>query len=134
LNHWLKIGKTSGAKLPKIFFVNWFRRSAEGKFLWPGFGDNCRVLKWIFERVEGSGKSVESPIGRLPTTDAIDTSGLTISKETMQELLRVDADGWAQEVEGVKAHFAKLGERLPHELQDELASLEKRLANQHAVL
>jgi phosphoenolpyruvate carboxykinase (GTP) len=134
LAHWLKIGKTAGAKLPKIFFVNWFRRSAEGKFLWPGFGENARVLKWIFERVEGTGKSVDSPIGKLPTQDAIDTSGINVSKDTMAELLRVDADGWAQEIEGIKKHYEALGERLPKDLQAELAQLEKRLANQPAVI
>ncbi len=134
LGHWIKMGKRPGAKLPKIFFVNWFRRSAEGKFLWPGFGDNCRVLKWIFERVTGTGKAVETPIGHVPMPGAIDTSGLTISHDTMHELTRVDVEGWLKEVEDVKSHYEKLGEHLPHELREEMHSLEKRLVKLHAVL
>jgi phosphoenolpyruvate carboxykinase (GTP) len=134
LAHWLKIGKRPGAKLPKIFFVNWFRRSSEGKFLWPGFGDNCRVLKWIFERATGTGKAVETPIGHVPMPGAIDVSGLSISHDALHELTRVDVEGWLKEVEGVKDHFEKLGDKLPHELRDEMHSLEKRLMKLHAVL
>ncbi len=126
--HWLKMGaKTTKDKLPKIFYVNWFRKSPEGKFLWPGFGDNARVLKWIFERVEGKGKAVESPIGHVPAPGALDTSGLNISDADMTELLRVDKAGWLQELAGIKEHYAKLGDHVPQALKDELATLEKRL-------
>jgi phosphoenolpyruvate carboxykinase (GTP) len=128
LAHWVKIGtKSTFDKLPKLFYVNWFRKDDDGKWLWPGYGDNSRVLKWIFERVSGEGKAVETPIGFLPTRDAIDTTGLSISTEGMHELLNVDADEWLKEVTSIKEHYTKLGERLPKELHDELAALEKRL-------
>jgi phosphoenolpyruvate carboxykinase (GTP) len=128
LAHWIKIGtKTSADKLPKIFYVNWFRKSDDGKWLWPGYGDNSRVLKWIFERTEGSGKAVETPIGFLPTPDAIDTKGLPVSGADMAELLKVDVKEWKKELEGIKEHYKKFGSRLPLALGDELAGLEKRL-------
>jgi phosphoenolpyruvate carboxykinase (GTP) len=128
LAHWIKIGqKASADKLPKIFYVNWFRRSDDGKWLWPGYGDNSRVLKWIFERTEGSAKAVETPIGYLPTADGIDTNGLPISAANMAELLKVDVKEWKKELEGIKDHYRKLGSRLPKALSDELAGLEKRL-------
>jgi phosphoenolpyruvate carboxykinase (GTP) len=132
--HWLKMGRRPGAKLPKIFFVNWFRKGADGAFLWPGFGENSRVLKWIFERVEGTGKAVESPIGFLPTAGAIDTHGLDLGHEQLHELLHLDVNGWLTEIEGIKTHYARFGNRLPKELQDELHALEKRLVKLHAVL
>jgi len=125
--HWLKLGKTSGAQLPKIFYVNWFRKSPEGKFLWPGFGDNSRVLKWIFERVQGTAKTVASPIGLLPETGAIDTSGLKLPPGAMEELLRVDIDGWLEEVGGIAEHYTKFEGNLPDELLQELDNLEARL-------
>jgi phosphoenolpyruvate carboxykinase (GTP) len=126
--HWLKIGqKTSADKLPKIFFVNWFRKTKEGKWLWPGYGENSRVLKWVFERASGEGKAQESAIGYLPTEDAIDTNGLKVSAEDMKELLRVNKDEWFTEIETIKEHYAKFGNRLPKELNDELAALVARL-------
>jgi phosphoenolpyruvate carboxykinase (GTP) len=126
--HWINIAKkTSADKLPKIFFVNWFRKSADGKFLWPGYGENSRVLKWIFERTEGTGSAVETAIGYLPTADAIDTAGLKISKEDMEELLKVKNDEWLKEVELIKEHYTQFGNRLPKELNEELAALEARL-------
>jgi len=128
LAHWLKIGKkTSPENLPKIFYVNWFRKSAGGKWLWPGYGENSRVLKWIYERVTGVARAVETPIGNLPTPAAIDTKGLAIPSEDLQELLRVDRDGWRNEIPDIRNHYAKLGERLPKELQAELSTLERRL-------
>jgi len=128
LAHWVKIGqKTSADKLPKIFYVNWFRKNGEGKWLWPGYGDNSRVLKWIFERTEGTAKAVETPIGYLPESDAIDTKGLPVSAKDMSELLKVDVKEWKKELEGIKEHYAKFGSRLPKALSDELAGLEKRL-------
>jgi phosphoenolpyruvate carboxykinase (GTP) len=123
-----KIGqKTSADKLPKIFYVNWFRKTDDGKWLWPGYGDNSRVLKWIFERTEGTAHAVETPIGYLPTPDAIDTKGLPVTATEMAELLKVDVKEWKKEVEGIKDHYKKFGSRLPSALSDELAGLEKRL-------
>jgi phosphoenolpyruvate carboxykinase (GTP) len=128
LAHWIKIGtKTSPEKLPKVFYVNWFRKSDDGKWLWPGYGDNSRVLKWIFERTEGTAKAVETPIGYLPTPEAIDTKGLPVSAKEMAELLKVDVNEWKKELEGIKDHYKKFGSRLPKALSEELSGLEKRL-------
>lgn len=126
--HWLSIGRKSTAdKLPKIFYVNWFRKSADNLWLWPGYAENSRVLKWIFERVEGGGKAVESPIGLLPTPDAIDLNGLDVNRSEMEELLRIDKDAWLKEIPGIEEHYAKFGNRLPKELRTELEALKKRL-------
>jgi phosphoenolpyruvate carboxykinase (GTP) len=128
LAHWIKIGqKSSQDKLPKIFYVNWFRKSDDGKWLWPGYGENSRVLKWIFERTEGTAKAVETPIGYLPMPDAIDTAGLSVAAGDMAELLKVDVKEWKKELEGIKDHYKKFGSRLPQALSDELNGLEKRL-------
>ncbi len=129
--HWLDIGKASSAdKLPKIFFVNWFRKSADGKWLWPGFGDNSRVLKWIFQRCDGEGKGVETPIGFMPTVDAIDRTGIEdeVSDADMAELLSVDEEGWKQEFESIKVHYERFGSKLPQALKEQLAALEARFA------
>jgi phosphoenolpyruvate carboxykinase (GTP) len=107
--------------------VNWFRKSPTGKWLWPGFGENSRVLKWIFERVAGTGQAVQTPIGYVPAADAIDTQGLDAGPEDMQELLRVDIAGWKAELPGIREHFAKFGAAMPKGMHDELAALEKRL-------
>jgi len=112
---------------PKIFHVNWFRRGADGKFLWPGFGDNVRVLKWILERVEGKGKAVETPIGMVPTKDALTLDGLNISPETMADLLSVDPADWLAETEQTGAFFEKFGDRFPQALREEHTQLRKRL-------
>ena len=126
--HWLATGaRAQASKLPRIFYVNWFRRNAEGKFLWPGYGENSRVLKWIFERVTGTGKAMDTPIGRLPEPGAIDLSGLRVPDENMAELLRVDVDGWIAELPTMRKHFAKFGAKLPKALRDEFAALEQRL-------
>lgn len=126
--HWLKIGtKSTADKLPKIFYVNWFRKSSSGKFLWPGYGENSRVLKWVFERVEGSGKGVETPLGFMPTPDAIDTNGLDVTAEDMKELLKVDVDGWIKECDSIDEHYAQFGDRLPTQLTSELKGLKERL-------
>ncbi len=128
--HWLNIGdKLDGSKMPKIFYVNWFRRSEDGRFLWPGFGENSRVLSWIFDRVNGAGEAVESPIGYLPTPDAIDVASLGISDADMAELLKVDPEEWRSEVPSIEAHYAEFGDRVPDALKDELAALEKRLSD-----
>ena len=126
--HWLGMaGKTDRSKLPKVFFINWFRKSPEGKWLWPGYGDNSRVLKWICERVEGTGKAVKTPIGNLPTEDALDVSGLKISKDEIKALLSVDPEGWKKEIEDIEGNYSKFGDRLPKALKQELEGLKQRL-------
>ena len=124
--HWLRIGASADpSKLPQIFFVNWFRRDDDGRFLWPGFGENSRVLKWIFERVDGRAGAVDTAIGRLPTSDALDTTGLSIDAADLDEILRVDTDGWSAAIDEIREHFARFGDRLPAELDaqvDRLAS------------
>ncbi|MHB1502744.1 MAG: phosphoenolpyruvate carboxykinase (GTP) [Acidimicrobiales bacterium] len=126
--HWLSIGQMSDAsKLPRIFYVNWFRRDSEGHFLWPGYGDNSRVLAWIIDRVAGRGDAVDTPIGYLPAPGAIDTTGLDVSQEDMAELLRVDVEEWRDEVPLIAEHFARFGDRLPEKLGGQLSALEKRL-------
>ena len=125
--HWLKMGKTPGAKLPKIYYVNWFRKNDDGKFMWPGFGENSRVLKWIFDRCEGTGEAVETPIGNLPTLDALDLSGLNVNDNDKAQLLRVEIDGWLQEIPLIREYYASFGNHLPAELSKEIDDLEKRL-------
>ena len=126
--HWLKIGKTPNAKLPKIFYVNWFRKNDAGKWLWPGFGENSRVLKWIFERCEGTAAAVPTAIGNLPTEDALDFSGLKgIEPEDKKILLGVDTKGWKEVLPQIEQHFAKFGGKLPAELNKQLADLKTRL-------
>jgi phosphoenolpyruvate carboxykinase (GTP) len=126
--HWLRIGTTPGpGKLPRLYYVNWFRQDAKGKFLWPGYGENSRVLKWIFERVSGSGQAVETPIGRLPAEGALDTNGLDIDPAHLKTLLTVDIDGWLAELPLMKQHYEQFGSRLPAGLKLELAELERRL-------
>ena len=128
--HWLKMSsRTDAVKLPRIYYVNWFRQDAQGKFLWPGYGENCRVLKWIFERVNGEADAIDTPIGRLPVPGALELSGLKISQQAIDELLRVDIDGWRAEVPLIKQHFEMFGDRLPRELHSELSRLEDRLNN-----
>ena len=129
--HWLEIGRKGAAqgKLPKIFCVNWFRKSAEGKFMWPGFGDNSRVLAWIFARCSGEGEYKDTAIGIMPTEAAIDRTGIEdqVSAADLSELLKVDVEGWKRELGMIKEHFAKFGDRLPAELRKQLAGLEERL-------
>ena len=126
--HWLEIGQnTDASKLPKIFYVNWFRKDADGGWLWPGFGENSRVLKWIVERVSGKGEAVETPIGYLPAPGAIDTRELDVTEQQIEELLNVDAEEWLNEIESIRVHFERFGDKLPKTLSDELAALEARL-------
>ena len=126
--HWLEIGReTDPANLPRLFYVNWFRKGPDGKFLWPGYGENSRVLEWVFERCAGRGDAVQTPIGYLPTPAAIPRDGLDVPPDAMAELLKVDPDEWRQELQSIAAHFDSLGDRVPAELFDELARLEKRL-------
>lgn len=128
LQHWINIGKSSDEDhLPKIFYVNWFRKDEDGRWLWPGFGDNSRVLKWIVERTNGSGKAEKTAIGYLPTKGAIDTSGLDISSADMDELLTVKKDEWLAEIDSIRKHYVNYGEKLPKELVKQLDALEERL-------
>lgn len=127
--HWLDIGtKTSQDKLPQIFFVNWFRRDNDGRFLWPGYGENSRVLKWVFERVNGKSDADRTPIGYLPTVDALDITDLEVSASDLDTLLSVDRQGWRDAMPQIRAHYAALGDRLPQQLTDSLNSLERSLA------
>ncbi len=125
--HWINMGEKGGGNMPKIFYVNWFRKSPEGKFLWPGYADNSRVLKWIFERCEGTAGAIDTPIGKLPAQGALDLDGLNVSPEAMGELLRVDTEGWKAELPSIREHFAMFGAKLPQALNDELSALEQRL-------
>jgi phosphoenolpyruvate carboxykinase (GTP) len=128
--HWLDIGRAGDPeKLPRLFWVNWFRKGDDGSFLWPGFGENSRVLKWVVERLEGDADAVETAIGRVPTAEALDTDGLDIDDTTVETLLSVDNEAWRAEIGQIEQHFARIGERLPAELRDELDELEKRLSD-----
>ncbi|HAJ78324.1 MAG TPA: phosphoenolpyruvate carboxykinase (GTP), partial [Fibrobacteres bacterium] len=128
-SHWLEIGqKADKSKLPKIFYVNWFGKTSDGKWLWPGYGENSRVLKWIFERTQSDDKAVETPIGMVPSIDGIDTTGLDITMENMTELLKVNVTEWKNELNTIKEHYKKFGSKIPKALLDELAGLEKRLS------
>ncbi len=132
-NHWLKLGAQAGAtptsygKMPRIFYVNWFRKSDKGKFLWPGYGENSRVLKWVFERCTGAAKSVDTPIGTLPTPDALDLNGLNLAPENLQQLLAVDTAGWKAELDSIQSHLTRFGKKMPQALHDELRTLAQRL-------
>ncbi|HEX3395036.1 MAG TPA: phosphoenolpyruvate carboxykinase (GTP) [Acidimicrobiales bacterium] len=129
LGHWLEIGEATDAdKLPRIFYVNWFRKGSDGKFLWPGFGENSRVLEWVFNRLNGTAGAAETPIGYVPAPGDLDLDGLDLSPEAVTQLLDVDADEWRAEVPSIEEHFAFLGDRLPQELHDQLDALQKRLS------
>ena len=125
--HWLKIGERQGAKLPSIYYVNWFRKSDGGDFLWPGFGENSRILKWVFERCEGTAKAIETPIGNVPTPDALDLSGLDLDREDLEILLAVDREGWLTELPLIREYYEQFGDRVPRALHDLVDELEERL-------
>ena len=127
--HWLKLGSAAKPEnLPQIFFVNWFRRDTDGRFLWPGYGENSRVLKWVFERLDGTAGAVETPIGNLPVVSDLDTSGLKVDAADMSTLLSVDTAGWLEAVPQIREHYATFGAKLPQQLTAALDSLEKALA------
>jgi phosphoenolpyruvate carboxykinase (GTP) len=126
--HWLKIGERDGAKLPKLFNVNWFRKDPEtGDYLWPGFGDNSRALKWVFERCNGDAEAEETPIGLVPTPDALDLEGMDLAPERLAELLNVDLDEWREEIQLIREFFEEFGDKLPRELREALEGLEERV-------
>ena len=126
--HWFEMGARLGDNAPRIFYVNWFRKDAEGNWLWPGFGENSRVLKWICERIDGTADAVETPIGYVPTPEALDLSGLDVPKADVEELLCVDSDAWRAELPEIREFYAGFGDRLPADLSTELNALEERLS------
>ena len=127
--HWLEMGTRSAAeKLPRLFWVNWFRKGADGRFLWPGYSENSRVLKWVFERVTGTGKAVDTPVGRLPAPGALDLTGLDLAPGAAEQLLATDIAGWQGEIPLIEQHYAKFGDHLPAALRQELEQLKQRLA------
>ena len=129
--HWLKVGAgADAAKLPRIYFVNWFRKGADGKFLWPGYGENARVLKWIVGRLEGEAQAVDTPIGRVPSKDSLDLSGISIDPAALDTLLSVDAEVWTEEAALIPEFYEKFGDRLPKALWDQHAALGRRLGVQ----
>jgi len=126
--HWIEVGKSAdSAKLPRVFYVNWFRLDSDGRFLWPGYGENSRVLKWAIERIEGSAGAVETPIGYVPTPDALDLAGLAIDTDDVAAALRVDSAEWREELPLIEEWFAKIGDKLPSGMRDELETLRRRL-------
>ena len=127
--HWLEIGRREGAQLPKIFYVNWFRKDEDGRWLWPGYGENSRVLAWVFGRVAGTADARETPIGHVPTDDALPTDGLDVSDADLDELLSVDAEEWKHEIKPIRDHLAQFGDKLPRELNEQVDALEKRLSD-----
>jgi phosphoenolpyruvate carboxykinase (GTP) len=127
--HWLTFAdRFDEDKLPKIFYVNWFRKGDDGRWLWPGYGENSRVLEWVFERVAGRGEATETPIGFVPTHSAINVEGLNVTPVDMEELLTVHVDEWRDEVPRIEEHFAQFGDRLPARVAAQLKDLEDRLA------
>ena len=129
--HWLKMGEKGGGKMPKIFYVNWFRKNGDGKFMWPGYAENSRVLKWIFERCDGTAKAVDTPIGKLPAEGSIDVNGVKVAPADMKELTSVDKEGWKAELPMIKEHFASFGAKMPQALKDELAALRQGCSRRH---
>ena len=125
INHWLKIGKkTSPDKLPKIFYVNWFRRGKDGSFLWPGYGENSRILKWAIERIEGKADAVETPLGFTPAPGALDMEGIAMTQEQINEALRVDRDEWRAEIPLIDEWFTQIGPKLPEQMREQFAHLQ----------
>ena len=128
LKHWLDMGKrTNEALLPKIYYVNWFRKDEQGHYMWPGFGHNSRVLKWIFERCDGTAKANLTPIGNLPTEDSIDIRGLPMQHDALHKLLEVDHAAWLEEVRSIRDYYQTIGEKIPKKLLEECDKLEQRL-------
>jgi phosphoenolpyruvate carboxykinase (GTP) len=125
--HWLNIGSRSGAKLPRIYYVNWFRQDENGKYLWPGYGENSRILEWIFDRCDNKIHAKDTPIGRLPDPDDLDLKGINVPAADLAKLLSVDKNGWLAEIPLIRQHFEKFGDRLPKQLVREVDELEKRL-------
>jgi phosphoenolpyruvate carboxykinase (GTP) len=128
-SHWIKIGEKLGNKAPKIFFVNWFRKDANGKFMWPGYGDNSRVLKYVVDRIEGKDVGTATPIGILPKEGKIDKSGLNITNEGMKNLTAFDKEGWKKEIKSIEEFYSKFGNRMPKTLLNELAKIKDKIGS-----
>ena len=126
-NHWLEVGKRQGAQMPLVYYVNWFRKGEGGRFLWPGFGENSRVLKWVFERCDGNASAVETPIGNVPTPESLDLEGLNLQAGDLEALLTVDRKGWLQELPLIREYYAQFGDRMPEELNALVDHLEEAL-------
>jgi phosphoenolpyruvate carboxykinase (GTP) len=131
--HWLSMGAREGAKLPRIFFVNWFRKDAQGRFVWPGFGENSRVLKWVVQRLEGRVEARDTAIGRLPAHGDLDVAGLGLTPESLDLLLEVDIDTWREEARLIPPAYERFGERLPPELWAQHRALVDRLDEAEAL-
>ena len=127
-SHWLELGQRADAQLPRVFYVNWFRKDANGRFIWPGFGENSRVLKWVFERCEGGGGAEETPIGKVPSDGGLDLTGLELAAADLATLTRVDSEGWRAETEAMEEYYEQFGERTPPALLAQLRELEARLS------
>ncbi|MDA0788908.1 MAG: phosphoenolpyruvate carboxykinase (GTP) [Proteobacteria bacterium] len=125
--HWISVGRKTGVQLPRVYYVNWFRKDDTGQFMWPGFGENSRVLKWVFERCEGTAGAIETPIGNLPDMDSLDFDGLNLTDTEIAHLLRVEIDGWLSEIPLIETYYDRYGDRVPQELRQELVSLKRRL-------
>jgi phosphoenolpyruvate carboxykinase (GTP) len=125
--HWFKMGDSLGSKAPRIFYVNWFRKSPEGKWLWPGYGENCRALKWMCERVDGKVEGRKTAIGILPKDDELDLTGLSIPSQDLAELMKVDTAAYNAEFPDIEKHFKQFGDRLPKRLDAQLKALADRL-------
>ncbi len=125
--HWLEMGDRLGGKAPRIFYVNWFRKGSDGRWLWPGFGENSRVLKWMCDRVDGKVGAVETPLGLMPAEGDLDLSGLSIPPADLEELLRVDPDVWKAEYFDIEVFFDQFGSHLPDRLDAQLKGLRDRL-------
>ena len=128
-SHWLEIGKRAGARLPRVYLVNWFRKDADGKFMWPGFGDNSRVIEWIFGRCSGEDDAILTPIGLLPAPGAIDVRGLDITADVLAALLAVDPAAWTAELDAIEEHYAKFGSKLPAPLAVHLDHAKQAIAS-----
>jgi phosphoenolpyruvate carboxykinase (GTP) len=128
IGHWLKIGRRPGARLPRIFNVNWFRKDADGAFLWPGYGDNARVLAWIFRRLDGEVEGRQTPIGCVPRAEDLDLSGLELDPDKLNQLLSVDEEGLKAELEQISGFLERFGERLPAEMRAQHEALQRKLA------
>jgi phosphoenolpyruvate carboxykinase (GTP) len=128
MGHWLKMGQKEGAKLPKLFYVNWFRKDDDGKFMWPGFGENSRVLEWVFRRCDDAAEAVESPMGLLPTVDSLNTEGLDLERDKLEAILSVDSDALREQIPQIREHLETFGDHLPPEVASQLDALEQRLA------
>ncbi|MBF5001676.1 phosphoenolpyruvate carboxykinase (GTP), partial [Nocardia sp. BSTN01] len=128
MNHWINLGKNADAtKLPKIFYVNWFRRGDDGRFLWPGFGENSRVLEWIVNRIEGKAQAEATAIGNVPTAGDLDLEGLDVDPADVDASLKVDLDEWRKEIPLIEEWFEFVGEKLPSGVRDEFEALKQRL-------